>query len=210
MRTALALAPPSLPRILSALAALVLVGAGAGFAWFAEEARRAAPDAPPDTDAIAVLTGGPDRVEAGLRLAAARPGVPLMISGVGRDADLASLARQGGVEPWPFLGRITLGRQARSTRGNAAEIGGWARARGLGSLTVVTAGFHMPRALLELRRELPGVALVAVPVPPRAPRPSLMLREYGKLVGAWAGLSGTDPLADGSARRGAAAAGETP
>ena len=179
-------------RALSALVALSLVAAGAGFAWFMDASARPAPDAPPDTDGIAVLTGGPDRVEAGFRLAAARPGVPLMISGVGRDADLASLARQAGVEPWPYLGHATLGRRALGTSGNAREIGAWVRERGLTSLTVVTAGFHMPRALLELGRELPGVALAANPVPPKLARPPAMLREYGKLLGALAGLSGRE------------------
>lgn len=186
MRTAFLL------RTLSALVALILVTAGAGFAWFAENAARRAPVPLPDTDEIAVLTGGPDRVEAGFRLAAAHPAVPLMISGVGRDADLASLARQAGVEPWPFLGRTTLGRRALGTRGNATEIGAWVREHGLTSLTVVTAGFHMPRALLELRRELPLVELVPSPVAPWRARPPAMLREYGKLVGALAGLSGRE------------------
>ena len=177
-------------RVLSLASALGLIAVGAGFAWFVDAASLRAPEPLPEVAGIAVLTGGPDRVEAGLRLALARPGTPLVISGVGRDADLASLARQAGVEPWSYLDRVTLGRRALSTRGNAAEIGEWARARRLASVAVVTAGFHMPRALLELRRALPEVELVALPVAPRIARPPAMLREYLKLLAAWAGLPG--------------------
>ena len=38
------------------------------------------------------------------------------------------------------------------------------------SLIVVTAGYHMPRALAELRRALPDVTLYPVPVQPPAMR----------------------------------------
>ncbi|UFN47332.1 YdcF family protein [Roseomonas sp. OT10] len=181
--------PPVLRRALFSLAVLGLLLAGAGFAWF-QDAASAPPAAPlPATDGIAVLTGGPDRVEAGLRLALGRPEARLIVSGVGEDADLAALTRVAGVEPYALLGRVHLGREARSTRGNAVEVAAWARAEGLRSVTVVTAGFHMPRAMLELRRAAPGVELVPYPVQPFHARPPAMLREYAKLAGAWMGLS---------------------
>ena len=79
------------------------------------------------------------------------------------------------------------------------ETAAWARAVGVRSLRVVTAGYHMPRALLELRRTLPGVDLVphaVVPATLRAPgalrRPmtwGLLLGEYGRYLLARAGLS---------------------
>jgi len=60
---------------------------------------------------------------------------------------------------------------------------------------VVTAGYHMPRALLELRRTLPDAVLLPHPVataPLRAAAGSrawrLLAGEYLKLVGAWLGL----------------------
>jgi uncharacterized SAM-binding protein YcdF (DUF218 family) len=54
---------------------------------------------------------------------------------------------------------------------------------------VVTAAYHMPRSLLELRRNLPEVALVPHPVQAAGPRPGLLLREYAKLIGAVFGLA---------------------
>ncbi len=68
------------------------------------------------------------------------------------------------------------------------------------SLRVVTAGYHMPRAMLEMRRALPGMQLVAHPVPSSALRArgalrrpqlwALLAGEYARYLGAWAGLSG--------------------
>lgn len=178
-----------------------------GFAFFLGQSR-ARPEMPlRHTDGIAVLTGGPERVEMGLRLLSDGLADHLIVSGVGRSAELADLARSNNIpaddlpgaeaEPPPVRGAppgiatpaVTLGRLATSTRGNGQEIAAWAQGKGVRSLRVVTAAYHMPRALLELRRNLPGVALVPHPVQVAGPRASLLLREYAKLIGAFLGLS---------------------
>ena len=180
------------------LTASAVVPPSAGFWWFLRAA--AAPPADPGrrTDGIAVLTGGADRVETGLRLLLADGAARLIVSGAHRDATLADLARGAGLSPDAaerIAGRVTLGRAAASTRGNAAEIAAWAREGGIASIRVVTAGYHMPRALLELRRALPGAELLPHPVVPGRLRGGgprawrLLAGEYGKLVGAWLGLS---------------------
>jgi len=63
---------------------------------------------------------------------------------------------------------------------------------GIRTLIVVTAGYHMPRALLEIGRTLPGVTLYPVPVIPPALRHApdsgtlaLLANEYDKLLAAW-------------------------
>ncbi|MFC4167862.1 YdcF family protein [Teichococcus aestuarii] len=181
---------PSRLWLLPTLPALLLLG---GLALFAGQSR-ARPEAPlATTDGIAVLTGGPQRVDAGLHLLAEGRARWLIISGAGRDATLEELAQRAGLDPTPLAGRVTMGRAATSTRGNGLEVAEWARARQIGSLRVVTAAFHMPRALLELRRTLPEVTLVAHPVQAAGPRPGLLLREYGKLIGAMLGLSVLKP-----------------
>src|SRR5690606_842180 len=101
--------------------------------------------------------------------------------------------RPGSSTPGVATPAITLGRIATSTRGNGQEIGEWARQKGIGSLRVVTAGYHMPRALLELRRNMPDVILLPHPVQPAGPRPALRLREYAELVGAFFGLYALKP-----------------
>jgi uncharacterized SAM-binding protein YcdF (DUF218 family) len=77
----------------------------------------------------------------------------------------------------PIAARVTLGRDAITTRGNADETAAWARANAIRSLIVVTAAYHMPRALIEIARAAPDLTLYPVPVTPEA------LREPGLGVG---------------------------
>jgi len=177
-------------------AAVVVLG---GFLWFVEAVSAPVPPGEEATDGIAVLTGGGVRIETALRLLREGRARRLLISGVHPDAQLHEIARAAGVEAAGLEDRVTLGRTAASTRGNAQEVAAWARAEGLRSIRVVTAGYHMPRAMLELRRVLPGHVLVPHPVTPgmlraadavRNPRAwSLLIGEYLKYLAAWAGLS---------------------
>lgn len=191
---------PPRRRSLALLAVLVVaVGFLAGFLLFL--CRALDPPDPPigETDGIVVLTGGSDRVATGLRLLAENMAPRLLISGAHPEAGLAGIATAAGHDPARFVGRVSVGRAAATTRGNAVETAAWARAEGVHSLRVVTASYHMPRALLELRRALPGVELVphaVVPASLRAPgalwRPAvwaLLFGEYGRYVLARAGLS---------------------
>ena len=184
-----------LPRrwrgLLGALAVLALLWL-AGFAWFLRLAERA-PPSPPHADAIVALTGGAGRVEAALRLLAEGRARIALVSGVGGAAEFASLARRAGVDP--ALGaRVTLGRAALTTRGNAAETAAWVRANDAHSLLVVTAFYHMPRALAELARAMPGVALYPAPVAAEASW-RLLAGEYTKFLAAELGLTEFGPHA---------------
>ncbi len=59
---------------------------------------------------------------------------------------------------------VDLGYRAEDTRGNAQEVAGWTRHNAYRSLIVVTADYHMPRAMLELHAQIPDVALQRYPV----------------------------------------------
>jgi uncharacterized SAM-binding protein YcdF (DUF218 family) len=188
-------------RLALLLPALPLLLLAAGFARFLALAA-AGPEAPErPTDGIAVLTGGAERVETGLRLLREGRARVLLVSGVHRGVTLADLAHLAAMPPEELAGRVTLGHEATSTRGNAAEIAAWARAEHLGSLRIVTAGYHMPRALLELRRALPEAALLPHPMLPATLRDagaagrlrtwSLLVREYLKYLAVRAGLPGS-------------------
>jgi uncharacterized SAM-binding protein YcdF (DUF218 family) len=84
---------------------------------------------------------------------------------------------------------VALGFRAISTRGNAEETAGWVRRHHLHSVIVVTAFYHMPRAMAELRRSLPETRLYACPVVP-TPLPGgapltrlwLLAKEYSKFL----------------------------
>ncbi len=183
-------------RSLLLLGVLLGLALGLGFVAFLRVSA-AAPEQPQQrTDGIVVLTGGAERVATGLRLLREELGRWMLISGVHRDTMLEDLASGG--ELGALAQRVELGRAATSTRGNAAEVAEWARTYRLRSIRVVTAGYHMPRAMLELRRALPGVQLLAWPVvPPRLRQAgalgelrtwSLLVGEYLKLLLAWTGL----------------------
>lgn len=134
-----------------------------GFGWFLHLATRDNQPIGP-VDAIVVLTGGPDRVEVALHLLAVGAANRLLVSGAGDKTDLAVLARRAGIDPAPLEQQVTLGHAAHSTRGNALETAAWSREQAIGSLLVVTAWFHMPRALIELHRALPEMAVHPYPV----------------------------------------------
>ena len=174
---------------LAVLGLLVLLWL-AGLGWFAWRIARP-PAPPPPTQGIVALTGGPGRVETALRLLVAQPDALLLITGIGGGSDLDTLASLSGIDPAPLAMRVTLGHDATTTRGNARETRAWARERGIRSLLVVTAPFHMPRALVELGRALPEVRLVEYPAETGGRRVSLrvLIGEYNKYLVAAAGLS---------------------
>lgn len=186
-------------KLLSATTTLLLVLAiswCAGFVWFCADALRPVPD-PAHCDGIVALTGGRDRIEASLLLLSKGVGKKLLISGVGPHATLSQLSERAPVRLSPELAsRITLGRRAVSTIGNGTETAEWAAKQGIHSLLVVTAGYHIRRAMLELHRAAPDLSLSTYPIRPPALRHrpdratlALLLREYTKLIGSHLGLS---------------------
>jgi uncharacterized SAM-binding protein YcdF (DUF218 family) len=177
---------------------LVLLGlAGLGFLWFLHEVSAAPVEPARHTGGIVVLTGGAGRVEAGLALLEAGAAPRLLVSGAAPRLTLAELARANQRAPAALAGRVDLGHAAATTTGNAAETAAWARARGIDSLRVVTADYHMPRAMLELRRAMPDITLLPHPVPtagvPLARRAWLLALEYVKLGASFAGLAALLP-----------------
>ncbi len=177
-------------------AALLGVGVAwfAGFLWFSQDARRT-PAEPPHADAIVALTGGADRVATALSLLRAGRADRLLISGVHGNVELPFLARGTGIDPATINDRVTIGRDATDTLGNATETAAWVRSQNIHSLIVVTAGYHMRRALTELHRDLPDVVLYPAPVVPPALRHGqlsglrLLAEEYTKWLAASAGLT---------------------
>ncbi len=190
---------------------LLMVAWGIGFAMFAWRATRPA-GPPPRADGIVVLTGGAGRIEAAFSLLAENRARVMLISGVSPNLDLDRLMHASGLRLPPdgetggggtggggrrdLTGRIVLGHVATTTFGNAAETAAWARANGLHSLIVVTAGYHMQRALAEIGAVLPDAALRAYPVlSPALLRPGsfgtlrLLVSEYNKWLLVVSGLT---------------------
>ncbi len=117
-----------------------------------------------NADAIVVLTGGPSRIEEAVRLLAEKRGKRLLISGVHPSTSRRALTKLLPEHKRLFKCCIDIGYLATDTIGNASETRDWVNHRGFDSIIVVTASYHMPRSMLELRRVLPNVRLIPYPV----------------------------------------------
>mgnify|MGYP001050386273 CR=1 FL=1 len=178
---------------LVALAAMVLF---AGGLWlFARAIDGSAAVLPERADGIVVLTGGPDRIGDGVELLASGRARRMLITGVRKGVSLETLGK-----PMPQFRQVMaccadLEYTAQNTVGNAIAARMWMRRNGYHSLIVVTSNFHMPRALIEFRRAMPGVTLYSHPVNSDrvsvenwwrdGPVARLVILEYGKFVVAW-------------------------
>ncbi len=182
---------------------LVLGALLAGLAWsfqsfWTAATAPAAMPTPHRVDAIVVLTGGAERVKAGVDLLAAGQADRLFISGAHETVVVADIMAQQPNLAADLSGRIELGR-ARDTAENARETAEWAAANGVASLTLVTAYYHMPRSLALLHAAAPGLAIWPAPVEPltatragwwRSPRGiALILGEWLKYLATRAGLA---------------------
>ncbi|MGQ0677022.1 MAG: YdcF family protein [Rhodospirillales bacterium] len=180
-------------RIAAALLARAALWAG-GFAWFALRIPVRVDDPAAETDAIVVLTGGSKRLNEGLGLLLQGRAKKLFVSGVHRGVDVAELLRAAQRAPREAGCCIALGHEADNTAGNAAETARWMKEQNFGSLRLVTAGYHMPRALLEFRAAMPWAAILPHPVFPdsfpaegwwrRAGAVVLAAAEYAKYLAA--------------------------
>jgi len=187
-------------RLVILLAAVILPLAG-GFVWFAQNLPPPAAEST-ETDAIVVFTGGSDRISTGLALLETGKGKRLFVSGVHHGVEVADLlkvsrAGPGGGAPDPGLAaRIDLGHAAGDTVGNAVETAEWMHANHFRTMRLVTADYHMRRAVLDFRVAAPDIEIWPNPVrPPNTeagrwwrdrPTFNLLLAEYGKyLVAKW-------------------------
>jgi uncharacterized SAM-binding protein YcdF (DUF218 family) len=143
-------------------------------------------------DAIVVLTGGKSRINAGMQLLQMRQAKRMLISGVHRDTSAKAIFDR-------FLEYrdlnsccIDIDRIAVNTAQNARETAKWMNHNGFKSLIVVTSDYHMPRALLEMKRAMPDIVLVPhavgpVPIPGKAgidisEQTKMIVREYFKTM----------------------------
>jgi uncharacterized SAM-binding protein YcdF (DUF218 family) len=115
-------------------------------------------------DGIAVLTGGSQRIDQAMKLLAEGKAKRVLITGVNRTTtveELKQLATQGGQY---FTCCVDIDKEARNTIDNATETSEWVALHRYSSIIVVTSNYHMPRALAELARVMPGVTLIPYPV----------------------------------------------
>ena len=121
------------------------------------------------SDGIVVITGGQQRLDAGLTLLATGTASKLLISGVGAGLSKVILANDLQLDQTQrdlLICCAELEFAARDTRGNAKAARHWAETNKFASLYLVTANYHMPRAKLAFEREMPHIDLHYWPVSP--------------------------------------------
>ena len=131
-----------------------------GFIVFANGVDREHSEPQRSADVIAVLTGGMSRIDEAMKLLAEGKAKRVLITGVNRTTtteELKELASQGDQY---FTCCVDIDKEARNTIDNATETSEWVALHHYGSIIVVTSNYHMPRALAELARVMPGVTLI--------------------------------------------------
>jgi uncharacterized SAM-binding protein YcdF (DUF218 family) len=132
-------------------------------------------------DTIIVLTGGPERLEAGLKLLANKHGKKMLVSGVHKDVRPRELSALTGADKALFDCCITLDYSASNTLENAVEAAKWTSDVDAKSLILVTADYHVQRSILLFRKSMPDLVIIPFPVKSRMPLYKLA-KEYNKYL----------------------------
>jgi uncharacterized SAM-binding protein YcdF (DUF218 family) len=153
-------------RTIAGLLVLAMIWA-VGLWAFAERVERSTP--PPDpqaADGVVALTGAGsnERIAAAMHLLETDHAERMLVSGVNREASREDIRTVSKAVRRLYDCCVDLGFEAADTVGNAKETAEWARAMRYDSLIVVTADYHIPRAMLELRGAMPDAELQPHPV----------------------------------------------
>jgi uncharacterized SAM-binding protein YcdF (DUF218 family) len=145
----------------AAVGAVLLAG---GFFWFVSLIPSEEVQLGRKADGIVVLTGAAARIPDAIELLADERGKRLLISGVYRATKSREIGRITPLYSKYFSCCIDLDRSALNTFGNALQTKRWVHEHNFNSLIVVTSNWHMPRAMAELKHQLPEVSLIPYPV----------------------------------------------
>lgn len=179
-------------QIFSLMLALLLAWLG-GLFWFVHDAQTLSPPEKPEAvDAIVVLTGGSNRMETGFNLLKEGLGKKLFISGVYRGLEVKTLMKLFKQESSSRLECCVAMGNAENTMENASETAAWLKAENYQTFYLVTANYHMRRALLEFNGAALGFNVIPYPVSPDrldikgwwrdSSARGLVLREYSKYL----------------------------
>ena len=146
-------------RLIFDLVMLAVVMLVIGFFIFTGSIERSQLE-PRTADGIAVLTGGAARIDEAMKLLTQQKAKRLLITGVNRTTSTEELKQLASQGDRLFSCCVDIDKEARNTIDNATETSQWVARNHYTSVIVVTSNYHMPRALAELARVMPGVTLI--------------------------------------------------
>ena len=146
-----------------------------------------------------VLTGDSGRLQAGYALLLEGKIQNLYISGVSKGVTTKDFENIKGIKGkvlTQIQNKIVLGYEATSTKSNAFEAANWFKDSDFQVILLITSSYHMPRALMLHRREMPNVVFIPYPTPAitgseetlNARRMTIFLREFAKYLAALIGF----------------------
>lgn len=134
-----------------------------GLLWFATNINFSKPqDTIDKTEAIVVLTGGTKRIEIAVDLLKQGKASHLFISGVNPNVEAKDILPSKNKN----LCCVTLGYKASNTKENAHETAEWISEQNIETIRLVTSNYHMMRAMLEFKKAMPTIEIIAHPVTP--------------------------------------------
>ena len=170
--------------LLRRFVAIVLIAWVLGFAWFSialpqplERGVR--------SDAIVVPTGSGGRIERGLDILQTGAAEQMLVTGVDTAVLPAEFQSEFDVPDRIMDCCVTLGFSALDTRGNARETAQWLEERSYSSIRLVTADWHMRRAVLEVQDQLPGSVTIVRDAVRSEPSLWTLFLEYHKMIAVW-------------------------
>lgn len=165
------------------LQAMTVVAAcyGGGFGLFLVLLPQPYLDMVPETDGLAVFTGGSNRVTTGLQYVQDGYAGPVLLSGVHPHVRMRELMAMVPLTERQQA-QITLDTLAENTRSNVINTIRWADARGVRSIGVVTSTYHALRCRIWFWWYGARDRVRMIPVQPVAPGMRHLLTEYNKLL----------------------------
>ena len=123
---------------------------------------------------IVILTGGSNRIKGGLKIInnfnkSDLKNIKLLISGTGKGFTKLSVNKilSEKNDFYSFIKCcVELDSKSKNTYSNAIQTNKWVDKNNINQFILITSNYHMPRALLELKDQMPNIKIFEYPINP--------------------------------------------
>ena len=119
------------------------------------------------SDYVVVATGGSNRLKKGLDLMRKNFNGRLLLTGIGKGITKENIENAIAAKQWQkdiLNCCVDYDYFAEDTKGNALETKIWTKKLNINSIYLVSANYHMPRLLLEMKAENPNLKIIPITV----------------------------------------------